>query len=190
MKNRANLNSNPLSRGPKRLSGLKQAVAAALALSLFVGTTGVAIAEAPMSAESPMALPDANLVIYRSGEANKTQSVNYRLYVDGKPVGKLRHNTAFPLSLSAGVHTVTLNDPDSTELLVEINANHTAIIRAEVHKRWQPTLAQENRAIDLAGMQVVDAATASLRAQWLVEVADSGSNRLPGLQGHGLALAN
>ena len=98
MKNRANLNSNPLSRGPKRLSGLKQAVAAALALSLFVGTTGVAIAEAPMSAESPMALPDANLVIYRSGEANKTQSVNYRLYVDGKPVGKLRHNTAFPLS--------------------------------------------------------------------------------------------
>lgn len=84
----------------------------------------------------------SNMVIFRGSGEPTTEALYYRIYVDGKRIGKIRKNTAFHLELSVGEHMITLNDGAKTKLQVHVSNARVNYIKVSLNKRWQAKLAE------------------------------------------------
>lgn len=82
----------------------------------------------------------ANLIIQRSDEGNANATLYYRIWVDGKHIGKLKRGRAMRLQLSAGTHSIRANDPAHTERTVQISAQGVTYIQADINKKRQLSL--------------------------------------------------
>ncbi len=95
----------------------------------------------PQGAEAlePM---QANLVVYRDKGLASNSHMYYRLFVDGKLVGKLKRNTAFHLQLGSGEHRIGFNDEKQTSMTVNVSDDSTTFIKGTVDRHWQIAIEQ------------------------------------------------
>lgn len=109
-----------------------------LFLISLLSVTSLAVAETTVTNDH-----SANLVIYRP---NDNSSLNYRIWVDGKYVGKLKVDEAMKLQVDPGKHVISSNDHNRTRLSVSVAEQGVTYVRKEVHRKTTMSLAVDKTA--------------------------------------------
>ena len=108
---------------------MKQLLTIPVVCALLLGNVPASAAE-PVQVVNPN---EANLVIYRPQES--TNSVYYRIAVDGVPIGKLKRGKSINLKLTEGDHVISANDKNRTSQEVSVKVNGTTFVRGEVDRK-------------------------------------------------------
>jgi hypothetical protein len=74
----------------------------------------------------------ANLIIYRP---NDYSAMNYRIWVDGRYLGKLKRDKALELHVSPGEHVIRSNDRNRSELAVTVNEQGVTYVHSEIYRK-------------------------------------------------------
>lgn len=104
-----------------------------LSASLAVGSLSVNAATQTETTAIPSVADSQaapNFVIYRPKQTATMSGINYRVYVDGKRLAKLRVGSHQVLNLSPGQHTLSANDRNRSKLKFIVNETGTTIVRA------------------------------------------------------------
>lgn len=83
---------------------------------------------------------NTHLVIYRSDNSAANTATYYRIWVDGKHIGKLKRDTVMNLQLAAGEHIITANDREHTQFVVVTSEHGITYVQADIDKRRRLSL--------------------------------------------------
>ena len=75
-----------------------------------------------------------NLVIYRPSQQAGLSYLDYRLYLNGKNLGKLSNGERMELQLDPGRYTLMANDADQSQLVFTVRAGNTTVVKAQVSR--------------------------------------------------------
>lgn len=106
---------------------------------LFSSLAGLNTTPATADTTTPSASDSqqAQLVIFRTVKLGATRDINYRLTVDGQPVGKLKADQVISLPLAAGEHVIQSNDRYHSSLALNLEAGQTLYINGSVDRHWR-----------------------------------------------------
>jgi hypothetical protein len=85
----------------------------------------------------------ANLVIYRPDDGS---TLNYRIWVDGHYMGKLKTTESLHLRVKPGEHVISCNDRKRTKLRVTVAQQGTSYVRHEIYRKTTMSLAVDKTA--------------------------------------------
>jgi len=94
---------------------------------------------AASSAKPAVTNSTANTVIYRPHDDS---DINYRIWVDGQYLGRLKHGAVISLNLSEGDHTITLNDAHKTTYQLNVEPKNVSYIQASISKKTGVTFSR------------------------------------------------
>ncbi|UTW46369.1 hypothetical protein KFE80_05680 [bacterium SCSIO 12696] len=75
---------------------------------------------------------EPNVVIYRPNQRAMLSYMDYRLYLNGKSLGKLPHGERLELHLSPGSYQLMANDSAQSQLQFEVKTGKTTVVKAQV----------------------------------------------------------
>ena len=115
-----------------------------LIFATLIAATAFAQAEEATTTEET-----ANLVIQRPHQQAQYSYMDYRLYLNGKNIGKLSNGEKMEFRLQPGRYTLVANDRDGSELSVVVKAGQTMVVDGRVDRELQMSLANRvtNQAI-------------------------------------------
>jgi len=120
---------------------MKMSIVLASILSTAVSASQV-IAESLDTVRSLSTPGTTKLVVFRSRESTQTATMNYRLFIDGKHIGKLKVGDFYALEMMPGDHTLKTNDRGKTAVDFVLRENHTLVYRANVLRDLSVELAE------------------------------------------------
>ncbi|MCV6606561.1 MAG: DUF2846 domain-containing protein [Porticoccaceae bacterium] len=97
---------------------------------LAISVTTAAQADSDTSVD---AVETPNLIIYRPSQRAVLSYMNYRLYLNGKNLGKLANGKRMELQLLPGRYTLMANDAVQTRLQFDVQPGKTTLVKAEVN---------------------------------------------------------
>ena len=86
----------------------------------------------------------ANLVIQRPHQQAQYSYLDYRLYLNGKNIGKLSNGETMEFRLQPGRYTLVANDREGSELSVLVKAGETVIVDGQVSRELQMSLVDQS----------------------------------------------
>ena len=76
----------------------------------------------------------SSIIIYRPKQSASVKTINYRLYVNGKSLGRLKTSSYYSLDLAPGVHKVSVNDKAKSEYILNVTAGETLVVKGLVSR--------------------------------------------------------
>ena len=73
-----------------------------------------------------------NLIIYRP---NDHSAMNYRVWVDGRYMGKLKPKEVIEMHVLPGKHVISSNDRNRSELVVTVSKQGVTYVRNEIYRK-------------------------------------------------------
>jgi hypothetical protein len=107
-----------------------------LFLVSFLFVSSLAVADTTATNED-----NANLVIYRPNDGS---SLNYRIWVDGEHMGRLKVGATMKLRVDPGNHVISSNDSNRTQLTVTVTELDATYVRKEVNRKNTISLVADN----------------------------------------------
>ena len=114
-----------------------QAINSFIAITLISALTMTAQAGTAEQQQANVTAAEADtakVVIYRPKQTASVKSINYRLYVNGEKLGRLKTSSYQSVDLPAGEHTITVNDKARSEYVFKIEAGETVVVKGLVSR--------------------------------------------------------
>ncbi|MDM3870992.1 hypothetical protein QSV34_06445 [Porticoccus sp. W117] len=107
-----------------------QFLTGAIAAMLFAASVSSGVQAE--NTQSAIMAEEPNVVIYRPSQQAMLSYMDYRLYLNGKSLGKLAHGKRMELQLAPGHYQLIANDSAKSQLKFEVEAGKTTVVKTEV----------------------------------------------------------
>ena len=77
----------------------------------------------------------SSVIIYRPKQSASVKTINYRLFVDGKSLGRLKTSSHYSLDLAPCTHKISVHDKAKSGYILNVAAGETLVIKGLVNRK-------------------------------------------------------